>query len=128
MNEQPEKQRKKGRGGNHPENVLPYRMKKGETRNPKGYPKVLRERDEFRRLCATLWENGREDLIAAVKDGVSRRKFEFVKEGMERFFGKVANKNIVTGADGGPVEISVTVANKEAQKRMDELRKRIQGD
>ena len=72
--------------------ILPP-IPKGQTRNPAGYSKKGRERDEFKAVCAEIWKDAPKDLINAVKAGVGSRKYDFVREGLERFFGKVPNKN-----------------------------------
>ena len=119
MNKQSEKQCER------PQNRHLKPCKKGETHNPKGYPKVLRERDEFRRLCNEMWESGPKDIVTALQEGVRRRKFDCIKEAGERFFGKVPSKNEVSGAGGGPVSISFSVISDETQAKIAEVKKKL---
>ena len=104
--------------------ILPP-IPKGQTRNPAGYSKKSREKDEFKAVCAEIWKDAPKDLINAVKAGVGSRKYDFVREGLERFFGKVPNKNELTGKDGAPIELSVSVLSADAQSRIDEMKKRL---
>jgi len=120
------RQQKRQRGIPHPENLIP--IKPGERRNPNGYSKERREKDAFRAMAAEIWATAPQDIMNAIKEGVSRRRFDFVKEATERFYGKVPQKVNLGDADGEPLQLTLTVLSPESKKRVDDLRNKLTGE
>lgn len=70
------------RPGGAPENMIP--AKKGEIRNPKGYPKGLKhKKTEFTEIMNALYPGSNPYTGEAVKvDGITRLKFELIRVAM----------------------------------------------
>lgn len=98
----PQKQRKnKGH-----ENIKPHQWKKGQSGNPGGRP---RGRSITARLREKLdADDGKlaELIVKVMIREAAKGKFQFAKEILERTEGKVADKRELTGADGGPIEVT----------------------
>jgi hypothetical protein len=104
-----------------PQNKHLRPWKKGDIPNPKGSSKLARKRREFNEWVDELWSNAPQELVEALKNGVRSRKFDFTKEALARVFGNVPNKNELTGADGAPLQISISVVSDAAKKQIDQL-------
>ena len=78
----------------------------GVSGNPGGKPR----RPASERLIRRLLANGESELAEVIEALVSKAKSGDVpalKEVLDRTEGKVADKQEVSGADGGPIEITV---------------------
>ena len=97
-------------------------MRKGETRNPKGSSKKQR----FERSFAKYVKDADvKDVYKKIMSNAKLGREFFVKEFMERIEGKVPSRNEMTGPDGGPLQIDITVLNPEAQAKIEAMRKKL---
>lgn len=94
---------KKRRG--NPDKIKPYQWKPGESGNPGGRPK----NDLAKRIAIAIFENNEEAIYEAFASALLNGNAYTFKELAERAFGKLNEKVEHTGADGGPIETSVTV-------------------
>ena len=116
MNEQREKQR-----GN-PAKVLPYRIKKGETRNPKGFSKKARELFKFRQWIKETCPNDPVAVFKRLSDlAKNSRDFRYLQEYLDRVEGKVPNKNEISGADGQPISVNISVTSPKAKEALTKI-------
>jgi hypothetical protein len=92
-----------------------YRMKKGETKNPKGRPKGRSIRGRLREILDSEGgENVIEQLLTTALDEAKGGDFRFWKEIADSIDGKIPDR--IAGHDGGPVKI-----DDETRKRMDQI-------
>lgn len=88
--------------------LAPYQFKPGESGNPGGRPaKPLTQR-----LLARLFESDEsmtKELVEAWIAKALSGDIPALREMLDRTEGKVADKQEHTGADGGPIETSISV-------------------
>ncbi|HZR32050.1 MAG TPA: DUF5681 domain-containing protein [Terriglobales bacterium] len=108
------------------------RFKPGESGNPGGRPK----NDWAREIARAVFENNVESIYEAMLSVLLKGSGNAFKELAERAYGKVVSKHEISGADGGPLNVSyseMTTEELDAQIKtlMDELgleRKRVPGE
>jgi hypothetical protein len=92
-----------------PENIEPHKFKKGKSGNPKGRPKKIPELDK---LLADVMGEEKDGMTAAeailkklrqMATGGNLRAAEIL---LDRAYGKVKQHHELTGADGGPLQVT----------------------
>jgi len=103
--------------------------KKGATGNPKGFSKKAKQRVEFKQWIDENYPDGPAEVFKVLFDNAKKgRDFRFVDAFLDRYQGRVPQKNELTGKDGNPLEVKINVLSTAAQKRIDELRKKLSGE
>ena len=105
-------------------------MKAGETRNPKGFSKKSRERCDFKKWIEETCPKDPLLVFKTLSEGAKGtgryRDINFVREYLDRLFGKVPQKSELSGAGGRPIEINILPFSQEAaedtKKLVDKLR------
>jgi len=117
----------KGIRGN-PAKIIPFQIKKGEKRNPKGSSKTQREHMDFKRWIQTNMADSPAEVFKKLAQLASKGKdMRAITEYLDRYQGKAPNKMLLGNADGEPLALSVTVMTPEAQKRLELLKKKLAG-
>lgn len=101
------------RKGGNTQNLTPF--KKGESGNPNGRPRKLPELDKL--LAEVLGEDPSDPDAKSEAKEVLKRLIKSAKEGnvqaqiavLDRAYGKPKQSTELTGANGGPIDISFDV-------------------
>ena len=116
----------KKRGGNHPENVAPYRWQPGQSGNPNGRPRTAIFRDALIRAITKTVAKDREgramiDVIAQqIMAKAIKGDLAAIAMIADRTDGKPAQSVTVGGPDGGAIPIT-TLTPAENEKRIAEI-------
>lgn len=103
------------------------RFQKGKSGNPNGFSKKARALIDFNEY----FDKHPDDWGAIIAKGAERAKrgdFQFWNAITERLKGKVPNKNEVTGKDGSPFDITISVVSEKAAKDSKKLREMFSGE
>ena len=95
-----------GKNKGRPEPPKEHRWKPGQSGNPSGRPKGSISFDAL--LRRELAKNDKELATAMVKVMIRealKGRFPYTKEILDRIDGKPADRTVITGAGGGPIEV-----------------------
>lgn len=97
---------------------------KGRSINPAGSSKARRQLKEFTEHFEKhpdQWDK----MIDVAIERAHKGDYQFWNALVERLKGKVPNKNEITGAEGQPIQLSITATSPEAQAAVEALKKRL---
>jgi len=108
--------RKGNRRGMHSDAsyIAPWKWKKGFCPNPGGRPK----KDRAQEIAREIFEENPEAVYKALAKAVLQGNAYAFGQLADRAYGKIPQKQEITGKDGGPVEtsIQVTFVNPDAPR------------